>query len=283
MAVTVFNNEIYTIGGESKFDFPPGDNNAKDRVESFDPITESWTTRNSLNYRRHGIQSIVSGNSIYIVGGYGEGGPRKHMEYFGTDNPVGSPSVNSVFAADEATKSFMYTELQGTAPVQITLSNTLGTTGTYIDTIELTGSSDYTLSQSYDNRLVGANGSLMVDITLNDTTKPTNNATVIVTYNNGTNINISLEGTLDGTFSISDDKTFKQIKLYPNPVKNSFSINKDITRLSIYDITGKLVKEFKGRFNKGETFDVSNLSQSLYFTKIEDDNDSIETSKLMKL
>ena len=282
LAVTVFNNEIYTIAGESTFDNPPGVNNEKDVVESFDPITETWTPQNSLNYPRHGMQSIVSGNAIYIVGGYGGGGPRKLMEYYGTDNPVGSPSVNSTFAADESTKSFLYTELQGTAPIQITLSNTIGTTGTYIDTIELTGSTDYTLLQSYDNRLVGVNGNLMVDVTLNDTTKPTNDATLVVTYNNNLTINVSLEGTLDGTFSV-EDKNIRLGKLFPNPVRNNFSINKDITRLSIYNIAGKLVKEYKGNFNKGELFDVSRLPQSLYFTKIEDISGMIMTSKLVKL
>jgi len=283
LAVTVFDNEIYTIGGESTFGSMSETNGPKDVVESFNPITEVWTTQNSLNYPRHGLQSIVSGNGIYVVAGHGDGGPRKLMEYYGTDSPIGSPSINSSFAADETTKAFLYTELQGTAPIQITLSNTIGTTGTYIDSIELTGSADYTLSQSYDNRLVGANSNLLVDVTLNDTTKPTNNATVVVTYNNDTTINISLDGTLDGTFSISDDEIIKKLKLYPNPVKSNFSINKDITHLSIYDINGRLVKEFKGRFNKGETFDVSNLSQNFYFTKIEDNNGSVETSKFVKL
>lgn len=274
LAVVVFEGEIYAIGGEA-----PGINQSK--VEAYDPVLDVWTTKGSMNYPRHGIQAIVSGDGIHITCGNLSGSPIKEYEYYGTDNPQGSPNVNSTFETDEATKSFTYTELDGTIPVQVTLLNSLGTTGTYIDTIELTGSTDYTLDQSYDNRLVGANGNLQVDITLNDTSKPINNATLVITYNNSSTINISLEGTLDTGLSI-DTESLNDIKLHPNPVDDTFSINKSVTRVSVYDITGKLVKEFKGNFEKGILFDISNLSENLYFTKIKDENDVISISKLIK-
>ncbi|MDU8885116.1 T9SS type A sorting domain-containing protein [Yeosuana sp. MJ-SS3] len=275
LAVVVFDDEIYAIGGEA-----PGF--LRDQVEAYDPVLNSWSTKNSLNYPRHGIQAIVSGDGIHVTCGNLSGSPIKEYEYYGTDNPQGSPNVNSTFEADETTKSFTYTELEGSVPVQINVSNSLGTTGTYIDTMELTGSADYTLDESYDNRLVGVNGNLIVEVTLNDTTKPTNNATLVITYNNSSTINVSLEGSLDTGLS-TETQSLNRIKLYPNPVKDLFSVNKDISGLAIYDITGKLITKFNGHYNKNHLFDVSRFPKGLYFTKIEDENGMILTSKLVKL
>ena len=275
LAVVVFDDEIYAIGGES-----PG--SLHDDVEAYDTVLNSWSTKNSLNYARHGIQAIVSGDGIHITcGSHYSGEIIRNYEYYDTDNPQGSPNVNSTFEADETTKSFTYTELEGSVPVQVNLSNSLGTTGTYIDTIELTGSTDYTLVQSYDNRLVGVGGNLMVNITLNDTTKPTNNATLVITYNNSSTINVLLEGTLDTGLS-TETENLNHIKLYPNPVKNSFSVYKNITDLTIYDITGKLIKEFNGNFTRNYLFNISNLPRGIYFTKIKDENGRHFITKLVK-
>ncbi len=73
------------------------------------------------------------------------------------------------------------------------------------------------------------------------------------------------------------------LTISPNPVRNTFSINKAVSALQIFDLTGKLVKEFKGDFNKGEAFDISNLSRSLYILKITNNSDQEQASKLVKL
>ena len=104
---------------------------------------------------------------------------------------------------------------------------------------------------------------------------------MVITYNNSSTLNVSLEGTLDTGLSI-ETESLNKIKLYPNPVKDSFSVNKNLTELIIYDISGKLIKAFKGNFVKGDLFDISKLSKSLYFTKIKDENDVITVSKLIK-
>jgi 1,4-alpha-glucan branching enzyme len=71
--------------------------------------------------------------------------------------------------------------------------------------------------------------------------------------------------------------------VFPNPVKNTFSINKNVSYLKIFDLTGKLVKEFKGNYQKGDPFDISNLSRSLYILKITNNSGQLQATKLVKL
>jgi 1,4-alpha-glucan branching enzyme len=71
--------------------------------------------------------------------------------------------------------------------------------------------------------------------------------------------------------------------VYPNPVNSAFSINKDVSEIKIFDITGKLVKTFRGGFVKGNQFDISNLSQSLYILKITNNSGQQQATKLVKL
>ncbi len=73
------------------------------------------------------------------------------------------------------------------------------------------------------------------------------------------------------------------LTLYPNPANNSFSINKNIEALDVYDVTGKLVKSFKGSFEKGYLFDVSNLPKSIYIIKTANNLGEQGTNKLIKL
>ncbi|WP_323787068.1 alpha-amylase family glycosyl hydrolase [Psychroserpens sp.] len=71
--------------------------------------------------------------------------------------------------------------------------------------------------------------------------------------------------------------------IYPNPVNTSFKTNKALERLEIFDITGKLVKSFSGEFTKNDSYDISDLSPSLYLVKIENKNGQTLTSKILKL
>ncbi|MFD0990994.1 alpha-amylase family glycosyl hydrolase [Mariniflexile jejuense] len=77
--------------------------------------------------------------------------------------------------------------------------------------------------------------------------------------------------------------TSKEVKLYPNPVKDSFSINKDIYNLNIYSIAGKLVKTFKGNFGENHDFNISSLPPSVYIVKINNSTEALNTFKIVKL
>ena len=63
------------------------------------------------------------------------------------------------------------------------------------------------------------------------------------------------------------DSKSNQLKLYPNPVSSVFKINEEVTVLYIYDISGKIVKQFKGSFKKDSNFDISNLENGMYLVK----------------
>ncbi len=90
-------------------------------------------------------------------------------------------------------------------------------------------------------------------------------------------------GNKASTLGIEDIDSGSQFKIYPNPVNNAFYINKAVDNLSIYDLTGKIVKTFKGNFTERDSFDISDLTQSIYLVKIENSNGQILTSKLIKL
>jgi Secretion system C-terminal sorting domain/Kelch motif len=271
----VFQNEIYIIGGETTFQYGT--------VEAFNPITNSWSTKSSLNFARHGIQAIVSGNGIHIAGGSEGGVTMKNMEVYGTDNPIGSPNINSSFSADETTKSFTYSTSQGSVTLEIILSNTLGTTGTYIKSVAISGT-NYTLSEPYNNLFLGANKSLTLEAVLNDTTQNESNGNITITYNNNSTLNITLAGELDVTLSsdFNTDKLNDNLKIYPNPIKSTFSLNKNVTLINIYDINGKHIVRFNGNFSKGELFNISHLAHGLYFIRLKNALGDTHFSKLVK-
>jgi len=280
LGVIVYNNEIYTLGGETTFNRP--NNGQVSIVESFNPTTNTWTTQSSLNYPRHGFQPIVSGSTLYVAGGSSGGVIIRNMEYLGTDDASGTANVNSTFAAAETTKAFEYGPDFGSVTIDIELSNTSGTTGTYIDNISITGT-DYTLANTYANQLVGANSSVSIQAVLTNTTQNTRNGTVSVTYNNNSTLTIELEGTLNPTLSIDTlNETNGNLLVYPSPTKNTFSINHSVTELKLYDVSGKLIKEFSGAFKAKQDFSVSELSAGLYIVKARNSSQAQFTGRLIK-
>ena len=71
--------------------------------------------------------------------------------------------------------------------------------------------------------------------------------------------------------------------IFPNPATYSFKLNKNVSHLVIYDITGKLIVEYKGTFEKGESFDISNLKSGIYIVELKNKFDQKMSSKLIKL
>ncbi|WP_299338922.1 alpha-amylase family glycosyl hydrolase [uncultured Psychroserpens sp.] len=90
-------------------------------------------------------------------------------------------------------------------------------------------------------------------------------------------------GNQPSTLSTDDFEINNSFSIYPNPVNTSFKTNKALNSLQIFDITGKLVKSFNGDFTENDTYDISNLTQSIYLVKIENSNGQTLTSKLIKL
>lgn len=81
----------------------------------------------------------------------------------------------------------------------------------------------------------------------------------------------------------TDDVSIKEsiLNLYPNPTSSSFSLSKEVAKVSVFDITGKQVKQFAGNTLKTNVFSVTDLKTGIYFVKIQDIENKIETKKLI--
>ena len=107
---------------------------------------------------------------------------------------------------------------------------------------------------------------------------------------NGTTTSISLApgefkifGNMASTLSTDSFEKNTSLKLFPNPVTNTFLINKNVKSVQVYSLTGKLVKEFKGSFAKGYAFNISNLPASIYLAKVSSDVENPTNFKIVKL
>ena len=78
------------------------------------------------------------------------------------------------------------------------------------------------------------------------------------------------------------DNSSNEIFLYPNPSKNSFSLNSidDISEIKIFDITGRLVLSYDNL--NSNLFDVSYLPVGTYVVKISSENSKARDFKLIK-
>lgn len=78
--------------------------------------------------------------------------------------------------------------------------------------------------------------------------------------------------TKDTTILAVNDSGKDQVKIYPNPVKNSLSVS-GITKdqqYEIYSMDGKMIKT--GTYSSGKTIDVNTLTKGVYLLKIENQN-----------
>lgn len=82
-----------------------------------------------------------------------------------------------------------------------------------------------------------------------------------------------------GTSEFTSDFEFS---VFPNPVKDSFTLNTKVKELNIYDITGKVVELFR-EIRKGQPVDISNLNKGIYIMTVENDLGQKMSSKLVKL
>lgn len=59
-----------------------------------------------------------------------------------------------------------------------------------------------------------------------------------------------------------------ELNIYPNPATNSFRINKNVQKVEIFDLTGRMIKSFSGDFYPDQEYDTSFLKPSIYFLRI---------------
>lgn len=89
-------------------------------------------------------------------------------------------------------------------------------------------------------------------------------------------------GNQSATLSTDDVALVDDIlKVYPNPTSTTFSLSKDVSEVSVFDITGKQVKQFTNNVVKSNLFSVTDLNTGIYFIKIKEENNNISTKKLI--
>ncbi len=153
-----FNAKIVIIGGEVYQETVDGvlTTGALKVAEEFDPSTGLWSRFDDMNFARHGHQAIVSGNGIHAIAGspnYG-GGIQKNMEYYGSDNPIGSAVTLSGLSAPS---NLVF---QDNTVKDISLEVSEGDTGIWVRSFTITGSdaSDFMMTTSIiSNILLKAN------------------------------------------------------------------------------------------------------------------------------
>lgn len=72
------------------------------------------------------------------------------------------------------------------------------------------------------------------------------------------------------------------IVLYPNPSNDNFSLSEAVKSVELYNVTGQLIKSFKGGFSAQHTFIISDLTSGMYFVKLTNDSNQQGTIKLIK-
>ncbi|WP_412559902.1 alpha-amylase family glycosyl hydrolase [Winogradskyella sp. MIT101101] len=135
------------------------------------------------------------------------------------------------------------------------------------------------------SQTVNTNFPAGVTSTWYDLMDPTGNTTVA---NSTTSITIPagqfriLGNKPSNVLSVEDESLFG-FTIYPNPSRTSFSINTNVSGVEIYDLSGKMIKSYKGDFTRTDSFDISSLNTGMYIVKVENDNKQTMTTKLVKL
>ncbi len=94
--------------------------------------------------------------------------------------------------------------------------------------------------------------------------------------------------TLQSVLGIEESNSIKNIKIYPNPVKDVITIaniqNINLKTIEIYNILGSLVLQVNIKdlsFNNNLQLNLSDLKKGVYFTKLMAENNQSKTQKLL--
>ncbi|REG96186.1 alpha-amylase family glycosyl hydrolase [Flavobacterium aquicola] len=110
------------------------------------------------------------------------------------------------------------------------------------------------------------------------------------TYNvTDVNATISLQpgefriyGNKSSVLALSDFQTMNDIFISPNPASNYFSLTTDTAKIQIYAITGQLIKTFIKPHTKEYQYNISELSNGLYFIKVYNEDNKVKVMKFIK-
>ncbi|MUU78315.1 T9SS type A sorting domain-containing protein [Winogradskyella endarachnes] len=108
------------------------------------------------------------------------------------------------------------------------------------------------------------------------------NADSVIAYVGTADLGL-MEFTLDinalGLPQIASDQ--QMLSVFPNPSSNIVNIdvkNANINRITLYSLTGKMIKEFIG----ASTIDISSFSSGIYLMRVQDSNNKVNFKKIVR-
>jgi hypothetical protein len=159
-------------------------------TEAFNPIAGTWSTKANLLTERHGTQAIVSGAGIHVTAGsntQGGGGKMKNMEFFGTDNPFGTPLTASQLQTPASV------DINANSTASVTATCTGGNTGIIITNVVITGqdAAMFFLDTPVDFTLLAPGASLNLTVGFSGT-EGGKTAALEIDYGNASTVTITL-------------------------------------------------------------------------------------------
>ncbi|HAD78141.1 MAG TPA: alpha-amylase, partial [Flavobacteriaceae bacterium] len=184
---------------------------------------------------------------------------------------IGLKLNNKVFETDN------YTITSGDLKPRVQITNNLLSTSDLYEVIVIANFTTSTQAIAPLFPFVGNWYNLMDETTLNVTNT---NSSFTINLNPG---EFRIYGNAKANLSMDNiEVKTEKISITPNPVSSSFSLNIHSEKVKIYDLTGKLVKEFSGKFSAIHQFNIKELPKGIYILDIEAKNGKIGTSKLIK-
>lgn len=184
---------------------------------------------------------------------------------------IGLKLNNKVFETDN------YTITSGDLKPRIQITNNLLSTSDLYEVIVIANFTTSTQAIAPLFPFVGNWYNLMDETTLNVTNT---NSSFTINLNPG---EFRIFGNAKANLSTDNiEVNSEKISVTPNPVSSFFSLNINSEKVKIYDLSGKLVKEFSGKFSAIHQFNIKELPKGIYILDIEAKNRKIGTSKLIK-
>ena len=245
---------IYVFGGETE-------NGFTNKLYRYNTETDTWLELPSMSESKQTRGEFID-NKLYVIGGY-NGSTSNKIQVFNleTNNWENEYEMPFRVSANALTVD----------------GNNIYIIGDYSnqDKIDVLDTNDMSFT-SLQNDMIGRR---------HFDAEIINDKLYIVGGNTTSNLNSSLNSlqfSIINTTLSTDNLSFKNnLLLYPNPVSNIFRIeskNVQISKVEIYTLSGKQIKEINSNFNHIE-FD--NLTTGMYLVKIHT-KEGVHTRKIIK-
>jgi len=159
-------------------------------------------------------------------------------------------------------------------------ASSIGGSTTYADTkFKFTLNSASTMTVSIND------GAESFSVTLNNQNITGYSVYIADDWNGTANENIYWKPTTEYVYAIplgfEEFEADPDLNIFPNPVKNTFTLNKAVNGVEIYNLNGKHIQSFEGSFKKEFSFDISSLKSGIYLMSIATEKGKT-TRKLLK-